>query len=628
MHTIGFLQPNFQSGPKHLNAFYLPYTVGILWSYAKQEPVIADNYSVKRWVFRRDPIIDVVNDLKECAIVFFSLYVWNRRYCFEIAKRLKEINPKIVTVFGGPELPHRDPDIFKKYPFIDTIVIGEGEQAVKEVLLAHINKQPISRVYRAARIRDLEIPSPYLTGLFDELMSQHPEIEWMPTLETDRGCPYKCTFCDWGGLTASKVVKFGLERVFAELEWFADKKLPFLTMTNANFGIFKERDMLIAEKIVELSKSTGYPRGISVSYAKNSNADIFEIVRKFQSANIQTGFILSLQTTTTNVLENIKRTNMNINDISSIADYGRKLQMPIFTEVIMGLPGETLETWKQNLENILNANLHNGIDTFFLNMIENSPMMGDIKKYDIKTFSANDMFYETSDEMSYESSTLERVEVIKSNSTLSEDQMLEVLLYTWQLIGFHIYGISDIISIYLNKSQGIGYREFYDKLNEYIKDDPYISKWRESIINGYKEWPNKGMFIVKADNLTLLSWQISNSLSLLMHHNNLVDYYISKVKSFAVDNFDIDAILLEDYEILAKNRIKQWGRYMHDPTTISVSTNLFDYVQNQADCVVAEKQQYLVADRFNHFPVALSQHIDNIIYGRRRTWVLNKVDKI
>lgn len=628
MHTIGFLQPNFQSGPKHLNAFYLPYTVGILWSYAKQNTDVAENYSVKRWVFRRDPIDEVVRDLSGCAVVFFSLYVWNRRYCFEVARRLKEINPDILTVFGGPELPHRDPEIFKKYPYIDTIVVGEGEQVVQEILLKHHNKEPIDRVLHSARIRDLDIPSPYLTGLFDELMAQHPEIEWMPTLETDRGCPYKCTFCDWGGLTASKVVKFGLERVFAELEWFAEKKLPFLTMTNANFGIFRERDMLIAEKIVELSKTKGYPTGISVSYAKNSNADIFEIVRKFQSANIQTGFILSLQTTTTSVLENVKRTNMNINDISSIADYGRKLQMPIFTEVIMGLPGETLETWKQNLENILDANLHNGIDTFFLNMIENAPMMGDIEKYDIKTFSANDMFYETSDEMSYESSSLERVEVIKSNNTLSEEQMLEVLLYTWQLIGFHIYGISDIISIYLKKSQGVSYREFYDKLNQYLMADENITNWKNAIVNGYKQWPNTGMFIVKTDNLTLLSWQMSNSLSLLMHNNDLVEHYIKQVKSFVVDNFDIDAIILEDYEILAKNRIKQWGKYLHDPATISVSTNLFDYVQNQADSVVVEKQQYSVQDRFKHYPVALSQHIDNIIYGRRRTWVLNKVDKI
>jgi radical SAM superfamily enzyme YgiQ (UPF0313 family) len=628
MHKIGFLQPNFQSGPKHLNAFYLPYTVGILWSYAKQDPVIAENYSVKRWVFRRDPADEVVADLAECAVVFFSLYVWNRRYCFEVARRLKELNPNLITVFGGPELPHRDPNIFTKYPFIDTIVVGEGEQVVQEILLKHHNNEPIDQVLHAARIRDLDIPSPYLTGLFDDLMAQHPEIEWMPTLETDRGCPYKCTFCDWGGLTASKVVKFGLERVFDELEWFADKKLPFLTMTNANFGIFRERDMLIAEKIVELSKTAGYPTGISVSYAKNSNADIFEIVRKFQSANIQTGFILSLQTTTTSVLENIKRTNMNINDISSIADFGRKLQMPIFTEVIMGLPGETLETWKQNLENILNANLHNGIDTFFLNMIENAPMMGDIEKYDIKTFSANDMFYETSDEMSYESSTLERVEVIKSNNTLTEEQMLEVLLYTWQLIGFHIYGISDIIAIYLKKSQGISYREFYDKLNDYLANDDNITKWKQSIIAGYKQWSKTGMFIVKSDNLTLLSWQMSNSLSLLMHNADLVNHYISKVKSFVVDNFDIDAIIVDDYEILAKNRIKQWGKYLHDPATISVSTNLFDYVQNQADSVVVEKQQYLVQDRFKHFPAALSQHIDNIIYGRRRTWVLNKVDKI
>lgn len=628
MQHIGFLQPNFQSGPKHLNAFYLPYTVGILWSYAKQNATIAENYSVKRWVFRRDPIDEVVRDLSGCAVVFFSLYVWNRRYCFEVARRLKEINPDILTVFGGPELPHRDPEIFKKYPYIDTIVVGEGEQVVQEILLKHHNKESIDRVLHATRIRDLDIPSPYLTGLFDDLMAQHPEIEWMPTLETDRGCPYKCTFCDWGGLTASKVVKFGLERVFAELEWFAEKKLPFLTMTNANFGIFRERDMLIAEKIVELSKTKGYPTGISVSYAKNSNADIFEIVRKFQSANIQTGFILSLQTTTTSVLENIKRTNMNINDISSIADYGRKLQMPIFTEVIMGLPGETLETWKQNLENILNANLHNGIDTFFLNMIENAPMMGDIEKHDIKTFSANDMFYETSDEMLYDSSALEHVEVIKSTNTLSEDDLLEVLLYTWHLIGFHVYGISDIIAIYLNKSQGISYRNFYDKLNDYLKDDQYLSAWRQSIIDGYRNWPNKGMFVINADNLKLLSWQMSNSLSLLMHNNNLIEHYISKVKSFVVDNFDIDAIIVEDYEILAKNRVKQWGRYFYTPATILVSTNLFDYVQSQAETLVVKKQQYLVKDRFNHFPVAKTQHIDNIIYGRRRTWVLNVVDKI
>lgn len=629
MFKLGFVQPNFQSGPRHLNAFYLPYTVGILWSYAVQHEHIRDNFSAAHWIFRRDPVDEVVARLLECDIVFFSLYVWNKKYCYEVARRLKELKPTIYTVFGGPELPHRDLLLFRHYPFMDAAVTGEGEQVVYDLLDKYLRgERVIKKCLRAERIRDLEIPSPYLTGIFDSLIAQYPDIEWMPTLETDRGCPYKCTFCDWGSMTGSKVVRFGLERVFAELEWFCKMKMPFLTMTSANFGIFRERDTMITDKIVELSKQTGYPSGISVSYAKNSNSDVFDIVRKFKSANIQTGFILSLQTTTDNVLENIKRTNMNINDISEIADFGRQLQMPIFTEVIMGLPGETLTSWKQNLENVLKAGLHNGIDTFFLNMIENAPMMNDIEQYNIKTFSAHDMFYETSESLDASGRINESVEVIKSNSTLSSKDLEEVLIYTWYMIGFHIYGLSDIIAIYLNKTNNISYSEFYDELIKYMSADKQIKSWETEIRNAYYQWHETGMFSLDLNGLKLLSWQISNSLSLIMHHNNLVDYYIKLTRDFVVSKYNVDSDIADDYELLTSNRIKQWNRYNHAPTKICTKTTLFDYTQNLCYTVVKEQQEYLVSDRYNQFPVVLSQHIDNIIYGRRRTWVLNVVDKI
>lgn len=639
MHKIGLLQPNFQTGPHHLNSFYLPYTVGILWSYAKQNTTVAENYSVKRWVFRRDPVAEVVNDLLDCSLVFFSLYVWNRRYCFEVARRLKESNPNIITVFGGPELPHSDPDIFLKYPFIDTIVIGEGEQCVQDILLKHHNKEPIEKVLRSNRIKDLDIPSPYLTGLFDELMLQHPDIEWVPTIETDRGCPYQCTFCDWGGLTASKVIKFGLERVFAELEWLSEKKLPFLSLTSANFGIFRERDTMIADKIVELSLQSGYPSGVSVSYAKNSNADVFNIVKKFKAAKIQSGFILSLQTTTKSVLENIKRTNMNINDISKIANFGRQMQIAIFTEIIMGLPGETIESWKNTFNDILSAGLHNGVDTFFLIMIENSPMMKDVEKYNIKSFSAYDMFYETSESLEAEGRINEYVEVIKSNSTLTEKDLEEILVYTWYLIGFHAYGISDIISIYLKKHKHIEYKEFYDNLIRYVSKDEKIKEWELKLREAYSNWHDTGIFELDIsgielsnwqipDNLRLSSWQISNSLSLIMHYYDLVDHYIKLTKEFVISEYGVDPDIADDYELLSSNRIKQWGRYNVEPEQIRTKTTLFDYTQNQSDNVVKEQQSYLVTDRYNQFPEKLLHHIDNIIYGRRRTWVLNLVDKI
>ncbi len=625
MH-IGLVQPNFQSGPKHLNAYYLPYSVGILWAYAKQNSIIKESVKKIEWVFKRDPIADSVDKLKNCTVVFFSIYVWNKNYCFELAKQLKKANPAIITVFGGPELPHKDKNLFSNYPYIDIFVVGEGEQAVCDILLNVLNNKPTPQILHSSRIRDLDFPSPYLDGSFDDLMAQHPDIEWMPTLETDRGCPYKCTFCDWGSLTASKVVKFGLERVFAELEWIAEKKLPFLTMTNANFGIFRERDMLIAEKIVELSLSTGYPKGVSVSYAKNSNADVFEIVKKFKEANIQTGFILSLQTTTPQVLENIKRTNMDVNDISEIAEYGRKLQLPIFTEIIMGLPGETVESWKATIEKVLESNLHNGIDSFFLQLLENAPMMQDKEKYAITTFPAYDLFYETAD-VADDNKILEGISVIESTNTLSNTDLFKMFIYTWHVLGFHVYGISDIIAIYLKKQHNISYTEFYSKLFEYNKTNQELSKWQNHVETAFYKWKETGFFLVETNNIRVLSWQIPHSLALFMHSGDTVQTYINHVYNFVKDTYpNVSVDILQDYAIITMNRVKQLGRYCTEPVEISTVTNLFEYTQNNADSVEYKKHNYMVCDRYNHFPANLSQHLDNIVYGRRRQWVINTLE--
>lgn len=623
MLNIGLVQPNFQSGPKHLNAFYLPYSVGILWSYAKQNSIIKDNVSNVEWVFRRDPLDIAVNQLKNCDVVFFSIYVWNKSYCYELAKKLKNANPNVLTVFGGPELPHKNKNLFVDRPYIDTIVIGEGEQSVNDILLNVIAGQPVPKIIQSTRIRDLDFPSPYLDGSFDDLMAQHPEIEWMPTLETDRGCPYKCTFCDWGSLTSSKVVKIGLERVFAELEWFAEKRLPFLTMTNANFGIFRERDMFIAEKIVELSLATGYPNGVSVSYAKNSNSDVFEIVKKFKEANIQTGFILSLQTTTQQVLENIKRTNMDVNDIAEIAEYGRQLQLPIFTEIIMGLPGETVESWKITVEKVLDANLHNGIDSFFLQLLENAPMMQDLEQYNIKTFPAYDLFYETAD-VADDNKILEGISVIESTSTLSNKELFQMFLYTWHVLGFHVYGISDIISIYLKKSHNITYTDFYSKLFEYNKTDKLLLEWQEKIEAAFYNWKSSGFFLVETDNVRVLSWQIPHSLALFMHSSNTVQAYVDHVSKFVRETYPkISVDILHDYANITKHRVKQWESYCTVPVEISTQTNLFEYTQGNADTIEYTQHRYAVTDRYNQFPTTLEQHLDNIVYGRRRQWVIN-----
>ena len=95
-----------------------------------------------------------------------------------------------------------------------------------------------------------------LSGSFDRLIEAYPENEWLILWETNRGCPFKCTFCDWGSATASKVNKFDLERLKLEIDWFSKNKIEFIFCCDANFGILK-RDIEIAEYVAIKKKRTG-----------------------------------------------------------------------------------------------------------------------------------------------------------------------------------------------------------------------------------------------------------------------------------------------------------------------------------------------------------------------------------
>ena len=269
MKKFSWVQPNFQQGPKEFNAHYLPYSAGVLWAYVQSFEHLRNKFYLGEFVWKRDSIEKSLQLIADSDIVGFSTYVWNKKYNYVLAKKLREVNPDVKIIFGGPEPPITDPKFFEKFPFIDIMVKQEGEMSLKSVLESIDNIEDLKSVSglllnlngeifdtgAPERIKDLsEVPSPYLLGMFDKLVKDNPDVEWNATLETDRGCPYQCTFCDWGSLTYNKVKKFGLERVFAELEWIGKNKCGFLSITNANFGIFPERDNLIADKIIEVQK--------------------------------------------------------------------------------------------------------------------------------------------------------------------------------------------------------------------------------------------------------------------------------------------------------------------------------------------------------------------------------------
>ena len=615
MLKLGLIQPNFQTGPKHLNSFYLPYTLGCLWSYVSQYSDITDNYDIGAWLFNRLDLKSAAKKFSDCDVIFASMYVWNTQYTHRLLSRIKQNNPDVVIVCGGPQIPWRDKNFFLEHPYIDSVVINEGEQAALHVLRSILAGDSLPKTLQFDRLKELdELPSPYLTGVFDELIAEHPDIEWVPTLETDRGCPFKCTFCDWGSATGSKMYKLNINRIKSEINWFADNNMPFLSMTTSNFGAFKQRDKEVTNIIVECNKRTGMPTAISTSYGKNNADTVFEISKMLLDAGIQTGAAISFQSTTPEVLKNIKRDNMKINRVSEVTEKAKAYNMPVLTELIMGLPGETYDTWVDSVCEVF-ANKIINLDIFFLQLIENAPMnVSDTDKFKLETFTAYDYFYETSSSVEQElgQGTAEIVNVIKSTSTLTPDELYACNEFSWFVVGTHCYGLTTHISDYLYDKKGITYREFYLDLIDHVKQDLTINQWFNDYKNAYEFWKAMGYTNSKIGGYTIQGgWKGLNSLMPVIQFNKYMNKFLDLVCDFLI-RYDLSDQIISDYRMIVNLYVKQFGNYLTIPKTIKLQSDILGVSEITA------------SDRYDHYPETLSEHIDFMFFARRRNWYLNK----
>ncbi len=616
MNKVSLINPNFQTGPVHLNSYYLPYTAGTLWAYCMADKRLADNFEINNWIFKRDDIDQAVKDCKGSDIALLSIYIWNQKYTYALAKKLKETYPDIKIILGGPQLEWRDDNYFEKYPYIDSIVIGEGESALKFLLECYLDGKDLPKRNQFERIKDLDLPSPYLTGLFDSLLEEYPDIDWVPTLESDRGCPYACTFCDWGSATASKMYKFYTERIVAEIEWFVEHKLTYMNLTNSNFGVFKERDVFIAETIAKHTMETGYPKALTVSYAKNNNALVLDIVKMFMEAEIQTGVTISLQTASETVLENIKRTNMKINKVQEITSIARDKNLPISTELILGLPGETYDSWKTTLDTVLEAKIVT-MDIFYLQLLVNAPMyVNDREKYNLNTFHAYDYFYDFNvqriqDEI--KEGIAESIEVIKSTNSMSNDELLKTAMFSWFVIGAHSYGLAILLADYMFK-KGIPYTEFYESLFAYLQqNNKLVSQWSEEFLQLHHRWYELGYVDRSIGTMPNIGYGTMQSFVPLIQASDTMEIFLDSISNFAQEQYNLPDNVIQDYKKLTDMYIKQFGKYITEPTTVNLDSDILG-----VDFVVVE-------DRYNHFPDTKENHMEYQFVSIKKSWHLNKI---
>jgi radical SAM superfamily enzyme YgiQ (UPF0313 family) len=331
----------------------------------------------------------------QASVFLFSNYVWSSEENLELSSLVKRTNPGSVTIHGGPDTPKYRGDVvqyFADHPHVDIAVHGEGEETLAELLLAlagRISDEPadlsvladvpglsyrrgdeVVTTDKRDRIADLDsIPSPILTGIFDGFIPAGP-IGGV-ALETNRGCPYGCTFCDWGSATLSRVRKFDMERIFAELEWCAKSQIHIVGIADANFGIF-ERDVEISEKIAELKSQYGFPQSIGNNYAKNTVKHLEKIVEIFTDAGIVAEGKMSMQTFDPETLTILRRKNIKVEKYDELSAQFRRNRLPMSVDLMLGLPGSTPESFRNDLQACIDRDVRAIIHPTML--LPNSPM--------------------------------------------------------------------------------------------------------------------------------------------------------------------------------------------------------------------------------------------------------------
>ena len=553
------------------NYYYFPYSVGVVWAYATTQPGIVENYKLCGLYSVKEPIEQLMNRMVDPDVVGLSSYTWNTSYNEVLAKAVKQRYPNCVLIIGGANTPNKSDGFFKDAPYVDYLIHQEGEISFTGLLQSFIgmvsdedvpgisiNKDGKTLMTGPSqRIMDLsQVPSPYTMGLFDHLDKMYPGKIWNAVIETNRGCPFMCTFCDWGGTTFSKVKKFGLERIEEELEWMGKNKIEMLTNTDANFGIFKDRDMEITEMLVRTKKKHGFPILFDTNWSKNATVELVDMAVKLMEADMMRRFTMALQSTNPEVLKNIKRVNLKEEAMTKVVETAFREGMSVNTELIVGLPGETWESWTTGLCDLLSRDII--VEAYPVTILQNSEMNDPAykEKHGITHTSLKSYFSNIVDEYQ---------ETLTGTRDLPEELMGKLWLWTWLTAMMDSLGFTQIVTRYLNKRHNVPFEKFYEYLldwgltNKSCSFYPWLKKWQV-----YAKNLEFNLFIPGgAGQVVVQSLGIAN-------RTQTYKDLLTVAQHFAPDD-----PLIQDVMIMQE---RQQTIFSHAPTTeITLAANVFEY---------------------------------------------------
>ena len=496
---------------------YTPTGVGYLAAYAKSKLGKQIEFCLFKSVTK---LLDAY-EKKKPDLVGFSNYTWNSALSKFAGQWIKNRDPSLPIIMGGPNIrtyPKGIEEFLRANDYVDTYCMFAGEISVYEILKFLLDQPEEKRTSNILRGRvvngcysifknrlignsnytrpdDLdEIPSPYLTGLMDPFLKEG----YYPILETNRGCPFSCTFCIWGISALNKLLRFSMQRVKEELSYVANSSYESsaIVLADANFGILP-RDVEIAQHIRNLYDETKSFSSIRMYWSKVAKPHMVDIGKILGHL---THTYIAFQSLDDKVLENVKRKNIRIEELSNLIEKLKGFSYGAQTDLLVGLPGETYQSHMDSLDKALSM----GLTHIFGGEIQMLPgaEMDEEDYRDRFGLKTKYRFIEGGYGLYRDQFVYELQESIRETKSMSEDEMLKLrairaFFFASVTLGEHLPLVNYLIK------NGIKFTKVCEKLVDEGNKDPVFKKsvdWliRQSIEEWHKNPENAANYLAKS----------------------------------------------------------------------------------------------------------------------------------
>ena len=325
---------------------------------------------------------DVLADIyqRKPDVIGFSCYIWNIGMVWELITELHKLMPWVPVWLGGPEVSYDAPEVLSEHPEVTGIMVGEGEETFRELLLYYVGKEGNA----LSGIKGLCLRSGYtlprgltdmnkLPFLYEDLSAFENRILYY---ESSRGCPFRCSYC----LSSidKKVRLRDIDAVKRELQFFLDHRVKQVKFVDRTFNCNHAHATAIWQYILENDNGvTNFHFEISADIL---NEEELNLLSRMRPGLVQ--LEIGVQSTNTETLAAIHRT-MDVDRLEKVVariNSGNNVHQHL--DLIAGLPYETYESFGHSFDRVY-AMKPEQLQLGFLKVLKGSEMHDKTEEYGI-----------------------------------------------------------------------------------------------------------------------------------------------------------------------------------------------------------------------------------------------------